>query len=262
MFPPARAPGPPRAPGRSPGGRPCPPQQPARSRVARRPPAGRGGRRCRAWMDGAIRTPDRSPAATHRPLSGRSSPSSISIDSVSSTKSGLPSAASWMRDATAGSSVASPSRFSISRSDWPGDRGSRISVTERLRARRPARAQLEQLVAGHGQEQQRRRRATGRRRTRPGRAASARPSGDRRARPRAAASRASVSNSLRTPQKPSSADAPASTNPISSATRSAARVPDSSPASAAVDLLGRDGRVVVVGDARLPGARLRGWARR
>ena len=199
----------------------------------------------RAWMDGAIRTPDKSPMATQRPLSGRSSPSSISMDSVSSTKSGLPSAASWMRDATTGSSVASPNRFSISSSDRSGDRGSRVTVIEPACAVQPGRSSSNSWRAIA--------RSTSGALCDRSTTYSTRSSSVGSAQWRSSSTttrgrfRASVSNSLRTPQKPSSAAAPASTNPISSATRSAARALNPRPQRRG-DLPGRDSRVVVVGN--------------
>ena len=75
-------------------GRPCPPPRPARSPPARVPSSWSSRAASRAWIVGGTRTVEISPAAAQRPSSRTSRPSSISIESISSTKSGLPSAAS------------------------------------------------------------------------------------------------------------------------------------------------------------------------
>ena len=56
---------------------------------------------------------ERSPAAIQLPSSRRSTPSSMSISSISSTKRGLPSAASAILPRTSSPSSVRPSRFSI-----------------------------------------------------------------------------------------------------------------------------------------------------
>ena len=113
-----------------------------------------------------------------------------------SRKSGLPSAAATMR---------SP-RLGRRRLAEPVDQGLGLRLHERLerdQSRRSASASTrpgvssKQIGAGAEQEQSNGRRGEGRRHTRSGRAASARPSGCRRARRSAVARAASVSNSLR-----------------------------------------------------------------
>ena len=123
--------------------------------AARRRRAGRGGPQA---APGSSAAPDRrtSPVAIQRPSWRTSTPSSISIESISSTKSGLPSAASR-------SFLDSVCQFA------PGRRGSRSAgrislVGQRLEQNRggvelsacPPGAHIEELRAGEADEQDRR----------------------------------------------------------------------------------------------------------
>ena len=157
------------------GGRPCPPRPPARSPGARWRPAGRAGKpaapRCWTGSPGASRS-----GATHRPFSWRSAPSSISIEIISSTKSGLPS----------GGRLDAAERLSVDRAaaEQPLDEALRLAARTAARGRWPLRCacrrpRRDARRAGPGAPWPRAgsaRRATSPRCARRGRAASARPS--------------------------------------------------------------------------------------
>ena len=140
----------------------------------------------RSWIDGGTRTSERSPVATQPPSSFSRSPSSISMLSISSTKSAFPAEAPWMRARTSAESVTPPTRLSISAS--ASSLGERLEVDRRrvLLAAAPVAAQIEQLGPRRGRRAGSACRARTPRRARSGRAASARPSGGRRTRRSAA----------------------------------------------------------------------------
>ena len=128
--------------------------------------------------------------------------------SISSTNSGLPSAARMIRSRTSVGSSATPSRFPISARHCSfGQRLERHRRRVHLAAA-PRRPDLQQLGAGHAYEQDRRRRATSRPRARSGRGRSAPPSGCRRTRATSGRSRARASRNRRIAQNVSSGPRP------------------------------------------------------
>ena len=141
-----------RTPGRSP--------RPARRWRARRGPGWSSRASSSAWIVGGTAISP-SPSAAHpaaRRLA-RSAPLSISIDSICSTYSGLPSAAATMRATTSGGRPAAPEQV--------GHHLRRRVVAQRAQhqARRagllaPLRPLFEQVVARGGQQQDRRAAAT------------------------------------------------------------------------------------------------------
>ena len=157
--------------------------RPAAPRVRVDPGARRAGPRSRA---GPARSTGRS-SATHSPSFCTRRPSSTSIDSISSTNSGLPSAAARMRSRISGVSAGCPSRFSISASASAFGERLEVDAGRVALAAAPARAVLEELGARHADEEDRDVARPRPRRARSRRATSALPSGCRRTRRRAAA---------------------------------------------------------------------------
>ena len=199
-----------------PRGRPCPRRRRARSPRAPRVESieTRGEERLDRRGTGTVEVT----RSAQRPSSRTRRPSSMSIESISSTKSGLPSAASTIRASTS-------RRVRLRRR---GSRpASRTRVGERLEEDRrrvhlaaaPARTDVEQLRPGHAEEQDRAPRATSPRGTRRDRGRSPRPSGCRRRRRRVADGSPGASKNRRTAPKPSSTPADASVRPMISATR-------------------------------------------
>ena len=128
----------------------------ARSITARSSSSSRSSRAASsAWIVGGTRiaadVARRGPAAVSR----TSSPSSISIESISSTNSGLPSAASAILASTSSASSGAPTRFSISRAHSSSESGSSsASVALSLPPPQPGRS-VEQLGPREADEQDR-----------------------------------------------------------------------------------------------------------
>ena len=158
--------------------------------------------------------------ATQRPSSWRNAPSSISIEIISSTNSGFPSAAVWTRANASGVDVPPPSSPSTSCADSLSDSGSRkmavalclppphagrassrsgrAIATSRIGASRDQSAMCSTRSSSVGSAQLRSSNTT-----------------------TSGCWRASASSKWRTPQKPSSTAADVSASPTSSATRAA-----------------------------------------
>ena len=137
-------------------GRPSPPPRHTRSPSALGPSRRSSRAASSAWMVGGTLMVRRSRTATQLPLWRTSDPSSISIPNNSSTKNGFPSAASAIRCRTPGSRSARPSRPMTSSPD--SRRVERLELDRRRRqlAAAPRRTRLEQLLAAHAQQQDRR----------------------------------------------------------------------------------------------------------
>src|SRR5581483_6455388 len=200
--------------------------------IARRSPALSWSRReaRSTWIDSGTGISDRSPASRQPPREGRRWAPSISIETSSSTNSGMPSAEAWTRRRTSPATPL-PSRFSSSTADSSSDSGSsRIVVAFHLP---PPQAGRRSSRSGRARQTSR---------TGPSRMPSARCS--TRSRKVGSAQftssktttsgfvRESDSSSRRIPQKPSSAATGSSSRPTSAAARRAARGAASSPASA------------------------------
>ena len=126
------------------------------------------------------------------------SPESSTSATISSTKSGLPSAASRMRAWRSWSSVAFPEQplqqlVGLRRGQRLEQDGRRVQL-----APAPAGTPVQEFRPREAQQQERRLASRGRPRAPAGRGRSARPSGCRRTRPPRATTRAAVSRSLRT----------------------------------------------------------------